>query len=290
MSAPASVYLALAGQVLISGTTYVVAKHAVGSFAPLEVMLLRFAATVPLFALLLRSLPPPRLPRGRQWLAAAGLGLLGLPLNQGFFLTGLERSTPTHASLLYALAPLLVFVLSARLRRERATAPKLAGILVALAGTIVVLGDRGLADAAQVRAGDALIALGVLSWALYSVLGRPLAVELGGTRVTCWTALAGSLLALPLAPAVVEPARLAAASAGAWLAVGFLSLFTSFASYLLWYFALERAEASRVSVWTNLQPVLTAALAWLAYGTPITAAFAGGAALVIAGVALAQRG
>jgi drug/metabolite transporter (DMT)-like permease len=61
-------------------------------------------------------------------------------------------------------------------------------------------------------------------------------------------------------------------------------------SYLLFYWAIARAEASRVAIWSNLQPVLTALLAWLVYGEQLTASFVLGGAMVLAGVVLTQRG
>jgi len=290
--APVPVYLALGTQVLISAGTYVLAKLALSSFGSLEILLLRYAASLPLFVVLLSVRPAPRLPPRRLVPTLVALGLLGLPLNQGFFLSGLDRSTPNHAGLLYALSPLLVFVISVLLRREKPTARRLAGLALAFAGVVVVLMERGLADGAEasVRLGDAIIGCGVFSWSLYSALGRPLAARYGGIRVTCWTAIAGSVATLPLFPVFVRAEHLASATAGAWLAVAFLSVFTSFVSYLLWYFALARLEASRVAVWSNLQPVATAALSFLAYGTPVTIAFAVGGALALAGVFLTQRG
>jgi len=53
---------------------------------------------------------------------------------------------------------------------------------------------------------------------------------------------------------------------------------------------LAREDASRVAIWSNTQPVLTAILAWAMYGERFTPVFLGGGALVIAGVALTQRG
>jgi drug/metabolite transporter (DMT)-like permease len=289
VSSRTPVYLALAGQVLISAGTYVLAKLALTSFEGLEVLLLRFAITLPLFIGLLLLRPAPRLPPRKHWLAFFLLGLVGLPLNQGFFLVGLERSTSNHAGLLYALSPLAVFLLSVFLRREKATILRAAGLALAFAGVAVVLRDRGLGDEARIHVGDALICCGVLSWAAYSVFGRPLATEYGGIRVTCWTAIIGSVASLPLFPVFVRTEHLASATLGAWLALGFLCVFTSFISYLLWYFALSRLEASRVAVWSNLQPVMTAVLSYLAYGTRISPAFAVGGALALVGVFLTQR-
>lgn len=288
--APSWLWLLLVLQVAIAATTYLVAKLALASFTGLEVMFLRFAAALPLFAGLLLALGRPFLPPRGEWLRLLGLGVVGMPLNQGFFLVGLAHSTPTHAGLLYGLSPLLIFVIYVLLGHERATRWKLGGLALALGGVAVVLGDQGSQGKTGVLLGDALIFLGVLSWALYSTFGRPSAVAFGGLRFTCWSAIAGSVLTLPFTPLAASVEHVQRAPAAAWAALAFLSVVTSFLSYLLWYYCLERMEASRVAVFGNLQPVVTAVLAWAVLGTPVTGLFALGAGLVVAGVYVTQRG
>ncbi len=285
-----AVYAAVFAQVAISSATYLVAAFALASFAPLELAVLRFAGASLIFAALIAVLPGPALPPRRELPRIVLLGLLGAPLNQGFFLLGLARSSPTHAALLYALTPLSVFAL-ARLRgQERASPKKLGGIAVALLGVNVVLAEKGFAGRTDVLVGDLLIFCAVVCWALYTVAGRDLAKVHGPLRTTGWATIAGCLLTLPLSPWLVEPARLASASTGSWAALVFLCVVTSVVSYLLWYYALARIDASRVAIWSNLQPVGTALLAWLVYATPVSPALFAGGLLVIAGVVLTQRG
>src|SRR3989441_5361596 len=59
-------------------------------------------------------------------------------------------------------------------------------------------------------------------------------------------------------------------------------------SYLLWSWALAHLAAARVAIFTNLQPLATALLGQLFLGERMTAAFFSAAAVVIAGVLLAQ--
>jgi drug/metabolite transporter (DMT)-like permease len=58
-------------------------------------------------------------------------------------------------------------------------------------------------------------------------------------------------------------------------------------SYLLWGWALARTDASRVAVFSNLQPVATALLAWAVFGDPLTLHFVVATLCVLLGVALA---
>jgi len=65
---------------------------------------------------------------------------------------------------------------------------------------------------------------------------------------------------------------------------------TSVVAYLLWYYALSRAEAGKVAVFTNLQPLLTTVLAVLLLNQDVTVAFLVGGTVAIGGVVLAQFG
>ena len=67
------------------------------------------------------------------------LGFLVVPINQGFFLFGLAHTTPTHAALLYALTPVIVYLMARRLLGEGRALATLAGIAIAFAGVLVIL-------------------------------------------------------------------------------------------------------------------------------------------------------
>ncbi len=274
----------------LSAGTYLAAKRALGELSPFELALVRFVLAGAVYtALLLRS--PPRLPR-RDLLAMAGLGLVAVPLNQGFFLAGLARTTPGHAALLYALTPVFV-LLGARVRLgERAGPARTAGIALAFAGVVVVLAARGLLGGEEAwngLLGDLMVLLGVLAWAVYIVLGKPYAERYGAVTTTGLSLVIGTLLYLPLGLAASDLGRFRALSPGGWAAVAYLVVLTSVVSYLIYYWALRRAEAGRVAIWSNTQPVLTALLAWALHGERLTASFVAGGVMVLAGVVLTER-
>jgi len=102
--------------------------------------------------------------------------------------------------------------------------------------------------------------------------------------------VAGTLLYLPFGIAFSDLHRFARLSPLGWASLGYLVVLTSVVAYLLYYWSLARAEASRVAIWSNLQPVLTALLAWAAYGERLSAPFVAGGAMVLAGVVLTERG
>ena len=70
----------------------------------------------------------------------------------------------------------------------------------------------------------------------------------------------------------------------------YIAIITSVIAYGLWTWALKSMSATRVAVFTNLQPVFTALLSWSLLGEDITTPTILGGLLVIAGITALQRG
>jgi len=130
----------------------------------------------------------------------------------------------------------------------------------------------------------------VLCWTSYIVFGKPYAERLGAVAATGWSTLAGTLLFAPLGLRSAHWPHFQALSWSGWAAVVYLGIAASILSYVINYWALARVDASRVAIWSNLQPVLTALLSWAIYGERLTPVFLFGGALVIGGVAVTQHG
>jgi drug/metabolite transporter (DMT)-like permease len=292
---PAPVVAALLLYTLLAAATFIVARVALEEFDPLALAQLRFLlASAALVTLVLarhgggglRALLPPRGDRA----AVAWLGLLGTPVNQALFLVGLERTTPAHAALLYALTPILVLALALARGQERLVPVRVLGLGLAFAGVALLLFARGLAAERASLAGDALVLAAVCAWAAYTARSRELLTRLDPLLVTAAATLFGTLVFLPLGVPAVLAQDFARISLRGWLGLAYIALVTSVLTYLIWSWALARTEASRVAGFSNLQPVAAALLAWLLLGTPLTVHFAVSAAVVLAGVALAERG
>ena len=73
------------------------------------------------------------------------------------------------------------------------------------------------------------------------------------------------------------------------LCILYLAVLTSVVAYLLWYYALSKTEASKVAIFSNLQPAATAVAAWLILGEALHWELLVGGVLIIAGVRLTQR-
>ena len=287
-------YGALLLHTFLSAGTYLWAKRALHEIPALPLGMLRFAgASLLLVALLLKARPPgQRLPPRAAWRKILVLAFVAVPLNQGFFLYGLQLSTAAHASLLYTLTPLFVLLMAQALIGEAPGWRTSLGTALALGGTLYVLFQRGIDLSRGPLFGDLLLLVAVVAWAVYTAEGRTLVTEFGAIPTIAWTLIAGSAMFMPLGLGSLAPAReraaIAHASAQAWWGLVYLIVITSVVAYLLWYWGLKHLPAARVAIFSNLQPLATAVLAHFFLGEHITLKFVGGALVVISGVLLAQ--
>ena len=283
------VYGALVLQVVINAGTYLAGKRAMQELPPTTAVLWRFLLCALTFCVLLLVTPGPKLPPRSEWRRVLMLGLLAGPLNQMLFFAGLARSTASHAALLYALTPLGVYLLSLARGRERRSARATLGLLCACGGGVVLLLGRGLAQASGSLTGDLLILAAVVAWVIFTTEGKPFAAAHGPLRSTAWSMVAATLLLVPLMPLHLEPARTLAASPAALGSIAYLAVLTSVVAYLIWYYALSKVPASRVAIFSNLQPAMSALAAWWVLGEALPPELLLGGVMVIVGVRLTQR-
>lgn len=292
-------WLLMTLHVVLAAVNYVAAKGATQHFASMGALTMTRAAlsAVVLLALTGTVIPRPHF-TPREWLHVAGLGFLLVPLNQYLFLLGLRDTAPGHAALLYAMTPLGVLLLQSALHRRSPPAGKWVAVLVALAGVFLILRPWAADDPhfREIRTGDAWIAAGAVVWVVITVATVPLVREHDPRTVTAWSLIAGALLLLPFTVGDVAATDFAALPSEAWWGLASLVLVASCVMMLLWNALLRHLHPVEVSVCTNAQPVVTAAFtaSLHALGHPVAdsdigAPFWAGTALVVTGVALAQR-
>jgi drug/metabolite transporter (DMT)-like permease len=297
-----TVYLLMFLHVTFAAVNYVLAKAATrpGEFPSVETLTMARAAmaAVLLLGLTVAGVIPRPHFAPREWLKIAGLGLLLVPLNQYMFLRGLRDIPPGHAALIYAMTPLGVLIYQFALARRFPPAAKALGVALAFAGVMVVMRpwSHDDPDFRTVRTGDAWIAVGAVVWVVYTVSTVPLLRSHDPRTVTAWSLIAGAVLLVPFAGRDLLTLDVTKVSAEAWWGLASLVVLASCVMMLLWNFLLRHLQPVEVSICTNAQPIATTALTALLPATMHAGAhsdagpeFWTGTALVVTGVALAQR-
>lgn len=216
------------------------------------------------------------------------LGLIGQNILNGLTYLGLALTSATNAALIYGFSPVLIGILAAMFLGEPFTRRKRWGALIGFLGVAVVITQGHLASI-RLRGtmlGNLLVLGGAVYWAAYAIVTRTMARRIDPEVFTFYI----------LVPAVVLPVgwilrtgrRLpwAVHDGRTLLAMAALGIGTSFLAMQFWNWGLSRIEASRVGVFSYLEPVFAGLVAIVFLGERLTTATAVGAVLVFTGIFL----
>ena len=276
---PDRAFLALAAGGVLFGLTVPLSKVALGWLDPAWLTVARFALAAPVLAL-----------AGRRGLRAAlaapvvawgGTGYGAMVLLQN---AGVERTSVGHAALLFGAVPALVAVVATLSGRGRSGPLAWLGFGVALGGVGLVAGSGGGSS----PAGDGLMLLSALCQAAFVVAQAQLLDGRDPIAVTAVQMAAAALVALPFALAGGSPPALGAASAGEAGAVAALVVAGTLLPFAFFAFGQARVRPEVVGAFANLEPLVGAGVAVLAFGDAFGRLQALGAGAILAGIALSS--
>lgn len=217
------------------------------------------------------------------------LAFTGVALFQSLVYLGLRSTQAVNAVLLNSSLPLFMLLCSWAIERERASRRQITGMLISLAGILVILsrGDPGALLQLELHAGDVWILLAMPVWGIYSVLLKRRPAELGGLEFLLVISLAGVFMLAPAAAlsALHAPPRMPSANEA--LAIVYMGLAASVFAFICWNRGVAVVGANAAGFTVHLLPAFGTLLAILILGEAFQAFHAAGIATILAGVVLA---
>lgn len=285
---PTSYLYPLAAMLLWAGNV-VVSKLAAASIAPTAITFYRLVLVLLVMTpFVIRPLWRNRVAIRRHWWQLALCGLMAMALFQSLSYRAAESTTATNMAIVTALAPLMTAILSVLLLGEQLTLGMAFGGVLSFGGLLYLVGrgDMLVLLHEGMHAGDALMLLACLIFALYGVLLRRWRLAVPAWQSIYCQAWAALLCMLPFC------LRLPAGSAplnGATLPlIAYAGIGSSIVLSYLWIEGVKLLGPNRCSIFVNLLPILTALLAivWLHDTLHAFHLIGGGVSLL--GVLLAQ--
>ena len=210
-------------------------------------------------------------PKGvKEWAGVAWFGLEGAAMMALLLFKAQGEIPALNASLLEAYVPLQVLAMGLVASR-RVRWRQVLSVVLGFVGSLLVLralDGRGL-RLGRLAAGDGLIFLSGLCWAVYTLWGRGLARRMGGLAFTAWTVLAGGLWLAAANWAMGVDWRLPAAGAD-WVRVAFLAVFPTGLSFLGWNMAQKTVPVERLSYMEYFTLLVAALGGMLLLGESVT--------------------
>ncbi len=291
MSTPAIIHFKLIGATLFWALTPIFGRMLAGYSAPYALAFGRFlVATAVLWVFLRASGERAQISRAHLG-AFLLLGLTGVFLHNVLVFMGVEHTEANRANVIFSTITIMIAMIDVLWYRQRLSRGMVGGILLGIVGTAIVVTDGApwrLLDGAM-GLGDGLILLSAASWALYSVLGRPLLKIYSPLTLTFYATLSGTVMLAPFV--VLDWAVLPqlTSDSKALAMIGFLGVLNSAVGFLWYYQAVARIGAVLTSAYINLVPIFGLLLSAILLGELPNAALLIGGALVLAALWLINR-
>lgn len=274
---------------LAFSTLHVVGKVVLAELAPLALAGTRVAIATPLL-MLLAWRHDRFVPARSDWPRLALLGLLGIFANQTLYLLGLRFTTATSSAILMPSIPVFTAAAAAVLGIERVAGRRLAGIVAAAAGALVLLDPTRLETSPEATLGNLMILGNCLCYSVFLVLQRPLFERIPWRTLIAWSFLFGSLATLPVAAPSLATADWGGLSRGALAGILYIGVVPTALNFALATWAVRRSSPAVVAAFTTLQPLFTGTLAAITLGEGLRPNQAVGFVLIVAGLFLVQAG
>lgn len=276
--------------VAIWGTTFVSTKVLMlNELSPAHIFTLRFCIAY----VLMLCFNHKRL-FAQAWQDEVKMALLGITGGSLYFMCeneAMNYTTTTNTSLIVCSCPLFATLLVRLVYRQtsRINALQLAGSLLAFAGmVIVVLNGRFVLHLSPI--GDALAFMACISWAVYSLLMKSVAIKYSAAFITRKVFFYGVVTILPYYLFESEMPSLNVLARPQVIGnLLFLGCLASMVCFLTWNWCIARLGAVKATNWVYFNPITTMLFASWVLGETITPYFLMGAACILVGMYVTER-
>ena len=282
--------LLLGSAMLFWAGNSIVGRAMVGIVPPVTLAFLRWTFAF----LLVTPVAWPHLRRewraiAARWPVVLALSATGVATFGALTYVGVQSTSALNSLLLQAAIPPLVLLFAWAFLKERASRFQLLGVALSLAGVLVVITQGRPWTMLQLRLnhGDVLILIGVVLYAVYSLLlrFRPKAHPVS----LLWATFLGAMLVLsPFVAAEAAGGRLFHPSVPGVLGLAYVAVLPSFLSYLFFNRGVELIGAGRAGQYMHLIPVFGSILAVVLLGEVFHGFHAVGIVLIAAGIGVAS--
>jgi drug/metabolite transporter (DMT)-like permease len=226
--------------------------------------------------------------KGDYWKLAI-LSLFGVTLNQLFFITGLSLTKASNTSLLAVTIPIFAMAVSTIAGFEKLRVIKVAGILLAAIGVVLIIDPRNASFSSETTRGDLLIIANSLCYGIYVATSKTVVTRNGPLRSMMWVFIFAAIICLPLSAVSMSSVDIYTVEPIIWVMVAYIAIGVTTAPYILTAWALARVNPSTVAVYIYLYPLIGFLFAVIFLGEHIDLKFIFATILIFVGVYLVMK-
>lgn len=275
------------------GSNFVASRFAIGQFSVYTFVFLRLVLASSVYAVIYQFSRERKWPREPAfYLHGTVLGILAITLPMIFFNAALLYLSSGVTSVLRATEPALILVLAHFvLDGEKITASKIVGVVLALAGALLLAlrGETGLLGVVQADPVGYLLALvALLGGSLGTIYARRFAQEYEPLDLTSYQTVVAAVV---LSVIVLFRGGLEFNGVNGWgiFAIGYATIVSTLIGFMLFFYIIRNFGATAAAMTTYVIPIIATLGGVLILNETITAGMLVGMSLIVAGVWLVNR-
>ncbi len=270
----------------IWGGMYVVSDIVLAIIPPFTLLTLRLVIGGVILALLARLNPNTVYPDRRGLVTLLGVGIVGFGISVAAQFVGTDKSTAVNGTLITSASPAFILIFAAILLREKLTLMRIAAVVLATIGVIVIIDPANINFSSDTFFGDMALAVAALTWGLYSVLVRQVSGQFDTLVISLFAFLGGMLITVPAAALELANRPIGEITPAVLLGVAYLGVISTAVAMWMWNRAFALVDASIASLFFFAQPLVGVLLSVIVLNQTITQTLAIGSVLIVIGVLL----
>ena len=278
---------ALVISIMIWSASFIATKFAYVAFTPLTLCFIRtgIAALIMIIIRAVRHEPMELAAEDRKPVFLSAL--FGIAFYYSLENIGVSLTSAGNASIITAVYPISTLIVGAVFFHDRIPLKQVSGILIAVAGIVILTVDPVGGGGDTALAGNLLLLFNGFMWGAYNYLTQAISEKTDTSSLTFFQTVIGAVLLIPVL-FLDMPIRVGPITAPVAAAVLFLSAGCSVGAYYLYNIGLRGVSAGTAASMLNLMPVFGLLFSRILLHETIVPRQLIGAAAVIAGVMMSM--
>lgn len=193
------------------------------------------------------------------------LSFLGVTIFNVLVYSAMHYTTAINAVLVNSFTPMIIFILSSVIYKEKIRFFQFAGVIISFGGVFMIMakGDFRILINFNFNFGDILVVLAAFSWGLYSVLLKSLPKNLDPITFLMTIIIFGLLFLVPIYIFELFSGKFFRPGLPEILSIAYVAVFASLLAFICWNRAVREIGANKAGPMVHLMPVFGSILSYL---------------------------
>jgi len=282
-------YLLILLAIIFWGTSFVATKTVLNEIKPVTIIILRLIlASILLTIIALSTKRKFSINfKSHSWIFILALVAV---FHLWIQVTGLQYTTAANTGWIIGTAPVFMAILGFVFYKEKITLLQFLGILVAVAGLLLLIGKGDITNIGLIEnQGDLLVLGSAFTWGVYSMVNKKISLSYSPLMTILYLFLMMAVIIIPFNLNTETINSVINLSLISWMWILFLGIFCSGVAYVIWAQALRDMESAKVGAFLYFEPLVTVIAAWFFLREEITLLMILSGLLITAGVFIVNK-